>query len=185
MSNREYLSWRNIILVTLGWALLMIVIPPTVIFSPIAVEILGSMIGFILAISFTELIKLNEKKNRAKKIEDDIRGEISEIIELVEKTETMISFDIWEMAVSTGDVGLLNSDTRRLYSEFYRYVRYRRWLREAYLQFFGPENGQKDLEVHRKLSDINRQIIKLAGPLILEKTASLPDQEGIAEDNNI
>jgi len=185
MSDREYSLWTKILFATVAWALLMMFIPPTVIISPITVEITGSVIGFILAIGFTELIKLKEKRNRAKKIKDDIREEISEITELVEKDETMISFDIWEMAVSTGDVGLLDSDTRKDFGEFYRYVRYNHWYRETFRQYFGPENTQHAREVHRKLTDENREVIKLTGRKILENLESRSSESlGIQDSNN-
>lgn len=75
MPRREYVIWSSLLIIIVSLAIVFILFPPIQELSPYAGDIIGSMIGFLLAISAAEIIKLDEKRDRAKKINEDIRGD--------------------------------------------------------------------------------------------------------------
>ena len=168
MPRREYWIWGGAFGFSILFAVIFMLLPPTLTLSPFAGDIIGSMIGFMLAISFAEIIKIDEKSNRAKKINEDIREEISDNLETIDTVQHTLASDIWEMALSTGDIGLLDSDTRRLYNLHYRHVRYHRSILET-MSLTEPVAEQIVIDKHRELMLASKEIVVLTGEHALKE----------------
>lgn len=169
MPRREYLIWCSGFLFAIILAGIFIFFSPLVPLSPYAGDIFGSMIGFMLVITFAEIVKLDERRGRAKKTEEDILEEISEILNLIETGQDhIIPFDTWEMAVVTGNVGLLDSTKRRRYNEFYRYVRSHQVLTESYEQRRASIDSEAGAIWLKERKDVTTELLKRVGELVLE-----------------
>jgi hypothetical protein len=76
--------------------------------SSFAVEIIGTFVGFSLAISFAEIARYENSKNKASNLLRLLVREISIIIEILRESAMEIPLEVWEMAISTGDFALLD-----------------------------------------------------------------------------
>ncbi len=76
--------------------------------SNFAVEIMGTFVGFSLAISFAEMARYQNSKNKASNLLRLLVREISKIIEVLRESPIEIPLEVWEMAISTGDFALLD-----------------------------------------------------------------------------
>ncbi|TET11116.1 MAG: hypothetical protein E3J86_03705 [Candidatus Thorarchaeota archaeon] len=147
MRRRNYLTWGGLFLITLFLAMIFIFFPPLLPLSPYAGDILGSMIGFMLVMTFAEIVKLDDKRDRAKKIEADIRKEITKIAEEVRKDalHVFISMDIWDLAISTGDLALVDSKLHEDFMRFYEGTRTHNWIEEKKMTWLIKMTNDKDL----------------------------------------
>ena len=168
MPSREDFIWGGMFSVSLFFGVYIIIFPPAQPLSPYAGDVLGSMIGFMLAISFAELVKLDDKRDRAKKIEADIRDEITDNLVIIDKVQHTLASDIWEMALSTGDIGLLDSDIRRLYSEHYRHVKYHRRILDT-IALTEPVGNKNVNDKLTELMLVSQETIRLTGERALKE----------------
>lgn len=92
-------------------------------FSGFTTEIIGTYVGFMLAISFTEMMKAIDHRNQAKRLKTNLLDEVNTIVFMLRDNVTVVPIDIWEMGLSTGDYGQLDEETQRKFWAFYNGVR--------------------------------------------------------------
>ena len=119
MRKREYIPWLIIAAVAIATIFYFISSPFVASYSPIVVEITGTMIGFLLAISVTELIKISEKYHRFKELVRGLVKEMRYILSILNDDVLWFDIDMWKMALSSGELGILDNELRDYFRTFY------------------------------------------------------------------
>lgn len=86
-------------------------------------EIIGTFVGFLLAISFTEIAKVADQNSRGMKLKKHLLDEVNNIVFMLREKVTAPPIDYWEMSQSTGEYGLLDEDTQLEFWAFYNAVK--------------------------------------------------------------
>lgn len=166
MRKTEWVPWVLIIIVVSFLSLCFLSVTNFDAYTPITVEITGAFLGFLLAISFAEIIKLSEKRVREK---DLLQSLISEMIPVVLHSDELkegpnrISDDMWQMGLSSGDLTLFDSYKRNRFFGYYIAVRnyneiHKTWL--AAVSEIRMENANMLQEELAKIMDIMTKTAK-------------------------
>jgi len=91
--------------------------------SGFTTEIFGTFVGFLLAISFTEIAKVADQNSRGRNLKKQLLDEINNIVFILREHVTAPPIDYWEMSLSTGEYGLLDKGAQMEFWAFYNSVK--------------------------------------------------------------
>jgi len=97
-------------------------------YAPVTVEIIGTFIGFIVALSFAEIIKFKDSVIRGRELKNHFVKGMLDFLEFEANLENTKGFskipnEIWLTSISTGDLVLLDYPLRIAVSFFYDHAR--------------------------------------------------------------
>ncbi|MFW9888917.1 MAG: hypothetical protein ACFFER_12085 [Candidatus Thorarchaeota archaeon] len=120
MRKIEYIPWGIIALTVSICAIYFIWTP--VEYPAMAVEIEGTLIGFLLALSFAELIKIYDRSRQFKEVVRGLVNEMRYILSVLSDDLFWFDIDMWKMAISSGNLGLLDEDLLGYFRTFYSHA---------------------------------------------------------------
>jgi len=152
----------------------------TEVISGFTTEIIGTFVGFLLAISFTEIAKVADQNNRGRKLKRQLLGEINTIVFMLREKVTAVPVDYWEMSLSTGEYGLLDEDTQMEFWAFYNSIKTLKAETEDYLDMDrrGAPQEKKD-EVFEGMVKIRNLTIEKGLELLKNNRISIYDRSGL------
>ncbi|MHA1935400.1 MAG: hypothetical protein ACW97A_08960 [Candidatus Thorarchaeota archaeon] len=123
MRKRENIIWYAVFGVSVIVAIYLVFAFLGMEDTSMLVEIVGASIGFMLAISFAEVAKLDDKKDREKRLISSFLSEIIVVIEYLKRDSMWLPSDMWDMGIGSGDICLLDNITRNEFSIFFSTVK--------------------------------------------------------------
>ncbi len=110
------------------WFIIPLVIIPTLLYaifvsqieySPLSVEILGTLSGILIAISFAEMVKIVDKESKAAEFKTILIEDIKRCLELLDGEKIRVSTYIWDMGIADGIISTLDKKLREYAWRFY------------------------------------------------------------------
>lgn len=135
--------------------------------SSMFVEIIGAFIGLLLAISFAEVAKLDDKNDPEKRLISSFLDEIRAVIELIKKDSMWLPSDMWDMGIGSGDLCLLDTIARRDFSEIFSYVKAYRTLAENLKAARMSQDDALMIKTADKIRNTQKLIIRKGEELIV------------------
>ncbi len=163
----EWLPWLSIAIIG-GTAMFWFISQPDPnLYTPITVEIVGLAIAFFIAISFSELIKTKDKQERRNELIDSFLVEIKSITRITEPTALM-NIDMWAMAITSGELSILEKQIRSDFRKFYVLVGIQRDMRSTWIASIPVKNPELFKGMSSELESLYKSIQGL-GIVLLKK----------------
>lgn len=122
MRKKEHIPWLVISVVVILLAFYFIAAPLAVTYSPITVEIVGTLIGVLLALSIAELIEIKERYQRFEQLVKGLVKEMRYILSVLDDDLFWFSIDQWKMATSSGELSILDDELLDYFTMFYSHA---------------------------------------------------------------
>ena len=116
----EYVPWLVVAIVVTIMSFCFIAFPTS--YSPIVVEITGTLIGFLAALSFAELIRVSERLRRTRELVKNLLDEMKYILSALNDDLFWFDIDMWKMAISSGELMVLDEELIKYFRSFYSYA---------------------------------------------------------------
>lgn len=160
--------WIAIFLFSMFWILLYNFAPYS---DPYRIELFATFFGFSLAISFPEILRIYDNRNREKELTKLLVQEVNEGVADIDSTVIIATVDIWEMAKSSGDLRLLDFEKLQLFTSYYSIIQIINELSPIRLQLIAAKNENEFNRVQEKLMPYYEDI-KIKGKEIVTKYPS-------------
>lgn len=151
-------------------------------FAGLSVEIVGTLIGFLLALRASEALDREEKHKRTDALFNSLLGELEQFLHTfaahraADHNEYIpLPTDNWDIAKSSGEASLLEPEVRTTLIEFYNMARYYNMTFEAYLSKDIKSIGEakEEASTHQAILDIC--ILSAKGILEEYKPEGIPE----------
>ena len=164
----EYLPWMFTALFSGLGAVVFIYYPDVGFFAPLSIEVIGTVIGFVLAISVAELIKISDKYSREKNITKALLNEVTDIVSNVDSNSVVIITDMWDMAIASNDLCIFNLEKLLHFRQFYASAKIIHEMGSSLKDTWIKDDKEKLLILKSALTPVI-ETIRRRGKLLLKK----------------
>ncbi|MFW9800606.1 MAG: hypothetical protein ACFFD9_09230 [Candidatus Thorarchaeota archaeon] len=147
-------------------------------FGGLATEIIATFVGFVLAISFSEIARYASRRERAKRLTRLLVRSVNDIITILREGEMEISLEVWEMAITTGGFELLDERAQRNFMAFFGAFRYYNRAHEVYdlSKIAGIDKGHL-ARLWEDIKGTSRGIINMGEKILTDYSELLPQKK--------
>jgi len=131
-------------------------------FAGLSVEIVGTLIGFLLALRASEALDREERRKKKDALFDSLIGELEEFLNTFAAHRAAdhdayipLPTDNWDIAKNSGEASLLEPEVRTKFIVFYNMARYYNMTFEAYLSKDNKstDEARKEASEHQAVLD--------------------------------
>lgn len=162
--------WYVIFITVTIVSLVAIVVPISDLLSSLAIEIIGSLLGFLIAVSFSMAIQVRENWKRALDLVNRLREDVFSIVSDLERGASHeVPTEVWDMVVATGDLKFLDKKEYWSFLWFFRSIRHFNRQCRTMMQLTIVNAPQNKTDGFAEQLELSRKVVVLSGRDILDK----------------
>ena len=147
-----------------------IIVPISDLLSSLAIEIIGSLLGFLVAVSFSMAIQARENWKRALDLANRLHEDVFSIVsDLKRGTSHEMPTEVWDMVVATGDLKFLDKKEYWSFLWFFRSIRHFNRQCRTMMQLKIVNAPQNKTDGFAEQLELSRKVVVLSGRDILDK----------------
>jgi hypothetical protein len=112
-----------ILIVSFAFAAFAVLGPYSSTYNDMSIEIIGTILGVLIALTLAEILKLDRKRERETSLITSLLSEVRTIIKNAKNLVFWLPSDMWDMGIASGDLSLVENNTRDDFRQYFYLVK--------------------------------------------------------------